>query len=109
MARAFRMAADEGIRIEGINDIKDAIALCDDGAGLLLTEDDVSARFFDVRTGLAEATVQALVEHGIRTAVVVSDPDDYSDGFAALAKSHAKHPQVRFMRDADAAEAWLAK
>lgn len=109
MVRSVKMAADEGIRIEGADDIYDAIGLCDDGAGLLLTEDDVSARFFDVRTGLAEAAVGAFAERGIRVAFVVADPDDYSDRFAALVASHAKHPRVRFARTLAEAEAWLAQ
>lgn len=109
MGRVFKMAGDEGIRIESDDDIQDAIGLCDDGAGLLLTEDDVSARFFDLRTGLAEATVRALVDGGIRAVIVVEDPDDYSDRFAELAAAHAKHPQVRFARSRVEAEDWLGE
>lgn len=109
MARSVKMAADEGIRIESKDDIEDAIGLCGDGAGLLLTEDDVSARFFDVRTGLAEAAVKALAERDVRAAFVVADPDDYGDRFAALVEAHAKHPRVRFVRTVAEAEGWLAQ
>jgi hypothetical protein len=106
-SRGWVVASECRLRIETERDAFDAIERSGKAARLLLTEDDLSAAFFDLRTGLAGAVLQKLATYGVLTAIVVEDPARYGPRFAELAREHARHPQVRITSSRTDAEAWL--
>ncbi len=86
----------------------DAIGHCFGGTGLLLIEKDVSADFFDLRTGLAGAAMQKFINYQVRVAIVIENPARYGERFEELAYEHSAHPQVRITTSRTEAEAWLS-
>lgn len=100
------VARDAGLAIRSTRDIGDVIGTCL-GARLLLAEDDLSAEFFDLRTGLAGEFLQKLVNYQIRTAIIVAEPSLHGDRIVELAREHRSHPVIRFVGDEAGALAWL--
>ena len=105
--RKILIAADEGISIRSFSDISDAISACLGGASLILTEADLAREFFDLRTGLAGEALQKFINYRVRVAIVLPDPTAYGERFGELAYEHSTHNQIRFVRSAEAAQAWL--
>jgi hypothetical protein len=101
-------ARESGISIRTSAEIADAIGACLTAEGLLLTEEDLSPRFFDLRTGLAGEALQKFVNYRVRVAIVVPRPEVHGERFVELAREHATHPMVRFFETEDAARTWLA-
>jgi len=101
------VAAESGICIRSQADVTDAVGACVGTDGLLLTEADLAPAFFDLRSGLAGELVQKLVNYRVRAAIVVPAPDAHGERFAELAREHATHPTVRFVRSTEEAVAWL--
>lgn len=56
------IALEAGISIGSMNDISNAVASTFGAGGLILTEDDVSSEFFDLKTGLAGELFQTFKE-----------------------------------------------
>ena len=104
--RKILIAADCGISITSSDDIADAVGNSL-GRGLILAEDDLGPAFFDLRTGLAGEVIQKFVNYRTRVAIIVAAPDTYGERFAELAREHAMHPLVRFVRSIDEARAWM--
>ena len=100
--------SEHGFQIAAEGDVLEAVALCAGGAGLLIDESDLSPGFFDLRTGLAGAVMQKLVNYRVRAAIVVPDPGRHGDRVAELAREHATHPVIRFVRTRAEGEAWLS-
>ncbi len=105
--RTIIVASDAGIAIRSRADVTDAVGACFRADGLLLTEADVAPDFFDLRSGFAGELVQKFVNYRLRAAVVVETPEAHGERFAELAREHATHPTVRFVRSVDEAMAWL--
>lgn len=78
-------------------------------AGIVLTEADLDASFFDLRSGLAGVLMQKFVNYYVRAAIVVADPAAHGERFAELALEHARRGDVRFVESVEAAEAFLAR
>ena len=89
-------------------DIETALGASIGRGGLLLDESQLSAEFFDLRTGLAGEVLQRFTNYRARLAIVVADPAAYGSRFAELVHEHRAHAVVRFFGDAQQARRWLA-
>lgn len=74
---------------------------------LLFEASDLSAAFFDLKTGLAGELVQKLTNFRIYTALVVPNPESYGKRFAELAYEHRSQGLIRFVDSREAGMAWL--
>jgi hypothetical protein len=105
--RNILLASDRGISIRSFDDISDALGACSGAEGLLLTEEELSSEFFDLRTGLAGELFQKFTNYRLRLAIVVADPGSHGERFGDLAHEHLSHNLIRFFRSIDAASRWL--
>ena len=105
--RKFLIASDSGISITSFDDVADAVG-ASLGRGLILTERDFGPSFFDLRSGLAGELIQKLVNYRVRAAIVIAAPDIFGERFTELAREHATHPTVRFVRTIDEAMTWMS-
>jgi hypothetical protein len=105
--RRILTAGESGISLRTFDDIGGAIGACLSADGLILTEDALGPRFFDLRTGLAGEALQKFVNYRVRVAIVVSNPDLHGERFVELVHEHSTHPTVRFFATQDAARTWL--
>jgi len=101
------VAADSGISVRSFRDISEALSACTGAKGLILTEGDLAPEFFDLRSGLAGELFQKFINYRLRVAIVLPDPGAYGERFAELAREHASHSMIRFVRSVDEAKAWL--
>jgi hypothetical protein len=105
--RKILIASDSGVSIRSFRDISDAIAACFGTDGLILTENDLTQEFFDLRSGLAGELFQKFTNYKLRMAIVLPDPEAYGERISELAYEHKSHDMIRFVRSKDEAEAWL--
>jgi hypothetical protein len=105
--RKILIASDSGVSIRSFRDISDAIAACFGTEGLILTENDLTQEFFDLRSGLAGELFQKFTNYKLRMAIVLPDPEAYGERISELAYEHKSHDMIRFVRSKDEAEAWL--
>jgi hypothetical protein len=100
-------ASDSGIFICSFTDISKALGACIDARGILLTENDLSPEFFDLRSGLAGELFQKFTNYRLRIAIVLQNPKAYGERFSELAFEHRSHNLIRFTSSNDEAKAWL--
>ena len=91
------------------DDISAALAASVEQGGLVIDEKQMSADFFDLRTGLAGQVLQKFVNYRTKLAVIVRDPAGYGARFSELAYEHRTHPNVRFFNAEQSARQWLAQ
>ena len=103
----FVTAAETGIYIRSFRDITDALGACSGARGLILTEHDLAAEFFDLRSGLAGELFQKFTNYQVRLAIVVPDPTVHGRRFSELACEHTTHNLIRIVRSEAQASAWL--
>jgi len=103
------IAADSGIAIRSAKDVSDAIGACFGSTGLVITERELAAEFFDLRTGLAGEVIQKFVNYRKRVAVVVADLAAHGDRFSELAREHRHHDLIRFVSTTAEGVAWLQR
>ena len=103
------IASEAGLGLRSARDIPDLIGATFGAEGLLLTENDLSPEFFDLRTGLAGEAFQKFTNYGVKVALVIPDPAAYGKRFAELAYEHAWHNLIRFFRAEAEAKAWLSR
>ena len=101
------VATEAGIKLRSVADISDLIGAVYGANGLILDEDDLSADFFDLRTGLLGELFQKLTNYQVMTALVVPDTARYGERLSELAFEHATHNLIRFVDSPEAANAWL--
>jgi hypothetical protein len=102
------IASEAGIEVRSFEDIPDVIGACFGASSLLLTEEELSPDFFNLKSGLAGELLQKFTNYRIRVAIVVPDPGTYGERFAELAREHRTHRLIRFVPSVDDAVAWLA-
>ena len=105
--RRIIIASDSGISVHSFGDIYDAIGACLGADGLVLTEQDLSREFFDLRSGLAGELFQKFINYRVRVAIVLPDFDAYGERISELAYEHSKHSMIRFVCSRAEAESWL--
>lgn len=95
--------------LDNTNDVMDLLASSFGTPGLLLDEEELGAKFFDLNTRLAGELFQKFMNYNTRLAVVVKDRTRYSKRFQELAYEHDHHASIRFFADRAAATTWLEK
>ena len=105
--RAIIIAGDAGISIRSFADISNALGECLGSGGLILTESDLAAAFFDLRSGLAGELFQKFINYKVRIAIVLPNPKAHGERFAELAFEHASHDMICFFGSENIARAWL--
>ena len=106
-ARNIIIAGEAGLGIRSPRDISDLIGATFGADGLLLTEQDLSPEFFDLRTGLAGEAFQKFSNYRVKVALVIADPAAYGKRFSELAYEHTSHNLIRFFQREAEAKAWL--
>ena len=101
------IAEDANVAIHSHRDILDALAACHGATGLVITENDLAAEFFDLRSGLAGEVFQKFTNYQVRLAIVVPDPAIYGRRFSELTYEHRTHNLIRIVPSVAAAHAWL--
>jgi Domain of unknown function (DUF4180) len=95
-------------RIDTAADISAALGASVDQGGLLLDETQLSADFFDLRTGLAGQVLQKFTNYRARLAIVITDASVHGSRFRELVYEHRTHNAVRFFESEQLARRWLA-
>jgi hypothetical protein len=103
------IASELGISIRSMSDISDAVGATFGKAGLILTESDLSADFFDLRTGLAGELFQKFTNYQLRLVLIVPEPQIYGDRFNELAREHRAHSKIRIVGSKEEAAAWISE
>ena len=88
-------------------DIATALGESVEHGGLVLDEKQLSAEFFDLRTGFAGEVLQKFTNYRARLAIVVADRNAYGNRFSELAHEHRTHRSVRFFATEQLARQWL--
>lgn len=102
------LASEEGISIQSLRDINDALSASFGSAGLILTERDVTPALFDLRSGLLGELFQKFTNYQIRLAIVLIASNTYGERFSELVYEHRTHNLIRFVNSEEEARAWLA-
>jgi hypothetical protein len=105
--RKIVIASDSGISIRSFKDISQALNACFDATGILLSENDLSPEFFDLRSGLMGEFFQKFTNYKLKIAVVLQNPKAYGERFSELVYEHRSHNMIRFLATKDEAETWL--
>ena len=106
-ANTIVVAAYSGISIRSLDDISEAVGACIGCEGLILTEEELSPDFFDLRTGLAGELFQKFMNYRLRLAIVLPEPKRYGERFSELAYEHRSHTTIRFVSSTSEARTWL--
>jgi Domain of unknown function (DUF4180) len=101
------LATDAGIFIDSFQTIYDAVGKCYGAEGLILTEDNVSPEFFNLRTGLAGELFQKLTNYHVKLALVLQNTAAYGERFSELVLEHRTHNMIRFFKSVAEAKTWL--
>lgn len=103
----FQSLSELGLKLNTARDISDLIGAAYDLDGVLIEEADLSAGFFDLKTGLLGELFQKFTNYRKRVAFVVPDPAAHGERFAELAFEHRTHPHLRFVSSVEEGQAWL--
>jgi hypothetical protein len=101
------IASEAQIKIHTLDDLPDVLGAMFGAEGLLLTEQELSPAFFDLKTGLAGEAFQKLTNYRIQTALVLENFEKYGERFSELVFEHQKHNLIRFFGSVDQAKTWL--
>lgn len=104
---AHVIASEAEIFINSFDSISHAIGKCYGADALILTESDVSAEFFNLRSGLAGELFQKFTNYQIKLALVLKDFGLYGQRFSELVFEHRNHSMIRFFNSSGDAENWL--
>jgi hypothetical protein len=93
--------------IHSLADVPELLFNSAEQGGLVLSEADLPAAFFDLRTGFAGELFQKVANYRARLALVLHDPTAHGERFGELVHEHRNHPAIRFFADEAAAREWL--
>jgi len=95
------------IKREG--DLNDLLSLCyyHHSNFFLLDEKNLSADFFNLRSGLAGAAMQKFANYKVRVAILLPKNADKSERFKELMYEMSRSNDFRFYDNREAAETWL--
>ena len=93
--------------VSSSNDVMDILADGFGKSGVILLEQQLGPRFFDLSTGLAGELFQKCMNYNLKLALVIADRSQYSKRLQELAHEHDTHPSIRFFADQRAATNWL--
>ncbi len=95
------------MKVHSVKDISAAVTKGMEEGGLIISEEDLSPIFFDLRSGLAGELLQKFVNYRVPLALVVKDPFAHNQRFGELARELQKHSTVRVFPALEAATAWM--
>jgi hypothetical protein len=98
-----------GIAVRSERDIMGLVSAALSHPGLIVTEADLPAAFFDLKTGFAGELLQKLTNYAARVALVVPDPAVHGTRFSELAAEHRSHGLIRFVESEAEARRWFAE
>jgi hypothetical protein len=101
------IATEFGLSLQTHEDLNEIIGAALGKSALILTEKEIGANFFDLRTGLAGELFQKCTNYSIRLAIVLPDIHPYGQRFQELALEHRAHPSIRFFSTQNEAMHWL--
>ena len=101
------IASEANIKIQSIQAVQDVLGAVYGADGLLLTENELSLEFFDLRTGIAGELFQKFTNYQIRAGIVLENPNSYGERFSELVFEHQNHKLIRFFDSIEAARTWL--
>jgi Domain of unknown function (DUF4180) len=101
------MSEPAGIQLRVASDLAKALGASVEHGGLVLDEKELSAEFFDLRTGFAGEVLQKFTHYRARLAIVIGDASAYGSRFRELAHEHRTHNAVRFFGTETLARQWL--
>lgn len=105
--RKILIAAAAGISIRSMGDVAIAVGATFGSDGLILAESDLSADFFDLKTGLAGELFQKFENYKVRLGLVVPEPERYGERFTELSREHRFHKNIRIVPTREDADSWL--
>jgi hypothetical protein len=110
MARQLKIlfAAQAGISIRSHRDVPEALGATFGNDALIMTEQELSPEFFDLKTGIAGELFQKFQIYNMRLAIVVPAPERYGERFTELCREHKRHDRIRIVASRGDAESWLA-
>ncbi len=103
----FITASQMGLRLESFGDVANVIGAGFGQDGVLLTEQDLGAEFFVLKSGLAGELFQKATNYKISLAIVLSDFSAFGERFFELTNEHRRHNLIRFFGSLTDAENWL--
>jgi hypothetical protein len=101
------IASEINLHIRSIRDVSDAVGAVYGADGLLLTENELSPEFFDLRSGIAGELFQKFTNYQIHLAIVINNLEVYGERFGELAFEHKDHKLIRFFDSVETAKTWL--
>ncbi len=101
------IAAEANIKIRSIDDLSEVLGAVFGSSALLLTENELSSEFFDLKTGIAGEAFQKFTNYHIYVAIVIENPQKYGPRVRELIFEHRKHNLIRFFNSVDLAKLWL--
>lgn len=99
--------ADLDVSLREAADIPELLGAAYGLDGLILFAGDLAPEFLDLRTGLLGELFQKFSNYRLPVAFVLPDFAAHGERFAELAREHAAHPTLRFVRTEEEARAWL--
>ncbi|MCF7823708.1 MAG: DUF4180 domain-containing protein [Candidatus Marinimicrobia bacterium] len=90
-------------------DIMDLLSKCYEYESnlILLSENNLSSAFFDLKTGLAGAAMQKFSNYQVKVSVSLQNENNYSPRFQELMHEMNRSNSLRFFLDRESAERWL--
>ena len=101
------VASEAGLVIRSVSDITQAVGATFGFEGMIVTETDLAAEFFDLKTGLAGELFQKCQNYKLRLCLIVPEPDRHGERFKELAREHSGHHLIRIVRSRADADAWF--
>jgi hypothetical protein len=96
--------AKEKINSEG--DFLDFLGNADTNL-VIIPDNMLSEDFFDLKTGLAGAILQKIVNYSVRAAFVIGPERKLNERFSELVKEMNKGNDIRFFENIEQAKTWL--
>jgi len=93
--------------LRSLEDLSEALSISLEHGGAIVTEQNLSPDFFNLRTGFAGELLQKFVNYRARLAIVLPDTTAHGERFAELVYEHRRHPAVRFFANVHDAQEWL--
>ncbi len=100
-----QLAKDNGIFLNSVDDVLSLIGSGMDGC--IVTTNDISDSFFDLKNGVAGEAFQKLVNYNFKVGFVVAKNHSYGERFTELVREHKNHPVIRFFENEENAILWL--
>jgi hypothetical protein len=105
--RKILVASEAGVAVRCVRDVVNAVGATLGSDALILTETDLCAEFFDLRTGIAGELFQKFHNYKLCVALIVAEPLNHGERFNELAREHRSHNCVRVCRSKQEALEWL--